>query len=672
MVFCWKHFRPLSALALLTAICIAPTIPTQAGEPPKPDRSGAAKPPTARTKSNAIDAELKAAIDKAPSSALWPDNNYARLLDLGNVTVKSDGTVVARYRMTYKLFNEQARQLAEVSLPYNSSYQSIHILNARTIKKDGAVQEVDPEDMRTTSPFSEYLMYDDAQAISFSMPGIEDNCVIDYTWEEITRPMLMPGQFTTYWGFSGPEPVGVSRYVLHVPAEKSIKFKVYNDDALKPVVLTSLDGKTKTYTWERRDIAPIEIEPSMPRMDDVKTWMEVSSLGSWQDVAHWFWGLQQPQAKPNAAIKATVADLIANKKTDEEKARAIYDWVANHTRYVGLEFGLSAFKPHAASDVHAKLYGDCKDKATLLITMLGLAGIKAHPVLLHAEERRLVDEGLPTLNAFNHCIALADVAGKEVWLDATAETCAYGDIPDGDRGVRALVVNEGKGEFKTIPIYQPVENGMDVTTHIAIRTDGQADTDIRIDMRGAAGQNYRAYIRSLTPEKQKQFVQVMTQKFSTGASLKDYKLADATEKEGPYFIKISSLAPNFAEKVGKSLLILPLELANSGQRANPYIQEKRVWPIVEEEAFQTRSQTIFTLPEGYSLEEMPEDMHLVGPLQRCDRTLVKSADGRTITVTTTILELPGKVAPGDYGKVQVYYNSLLKTANEKIVLKAPK
>src|SRR5262249_38902081 len=155
-------------------------------------------------------------------------------------------------------------------------------------------------------------------------------------------------------------------------------------------------------------------------ISDVRVWMEVSSISAWQDIATWFQGLEKPQAEPNEAIRETVKQLTADKKTDEEKARAIYDWVANRVRYVGVEIGMSAFRPHAAADVHKNLYGDCKDKATLLISMLGLAGIKAHPVLLKAEERRPVSQGLPSLNAFNHCIALADVGGKEVWLDATA------------------------------------------------------------------------------------------------------------------------------------------------------------------------------------------------------------------------------------------------------------
>ncbi|HZP82702.1 MAG TPA: DUF3857 domain-containing protein [Chthonomonadaceae bacterium] len=666
-----RRLRARFWCAPLTALLLLPVAPLHAAPPGH--KSKAAAPKTApKPAASAIDPVLAEAIKNAPQAGQWPNNDYARILDLGDVTVRSDGTVVGEYRETYKLFNERARLLAEVNLPYNSSYQTVKVVRARTIKKNGTVVDVKPEDIRSASPYSDYLLYDDAMAVSFSMPAIEDDCIIDYTYQMISKPMALPGQFWTYWGFSGPEPVSISRYVLHAPADKPLKFKVYNDESVKPTIALSKDGRTRTYTWEMRNIAPIVLEPSMPGISEVRVWMEVSSLGSWQDIARWFWGLQQPQAKPTDAIRATVNTLTAGMKTDDEKARALYDWVANRTRYVGLEFGISAFKPHPAADVYDKLYGDCKDKATLLITMLGLAGIKAHPVLLHAGERSPFRDRLPSLNAFNHCIALAEVGGKEVWLDATAETCAYGDIPDADRGVQALVVQDGTGEWKTIPTYKAEENGLDVTAHIALHPDGSADVQNALQWRGAAGQALRATVRSITPDKRKQMMQGLAQSFSAGASITDFTLPDGTDKLGPFEIKLNSTAPNWAKKTG-SLLLLPMSnWRNGSERRNPYVQEKRVWTIVEEDTSLTRTTTVITLPEGYSVEDVPEDVHLVGPLQEYHRTLVRSADGKTLTVTETQTEHPGKVPPSDYAKVKAYYDSLIKIADDQIVLKKAK
>jgi transglutaminase-like putative cysteine protease len=661
-----RFVTPALAATLLVPVRCVQAVPS----PPKDTSKTTTVKPNKAVKS-ALDPVLEEALKTAPSASQYPNQHYVKLLDLGNLTVRSDGTVVAVYRETFKLFDQNARDLAEVRLsPYNTSYQSFRVLSARTIKKDGTVIDVKPEDMREGGVAADYLMYDDARVINFSMPGIEDDCVIDYTYEETTRPVLLPGQFTAYWGFNDSYPIMQSRYTVHMPADKPTRFKVYNDDTMNPIITTSIDGHTKTYTWDRKDIKPIEPEPSMPH--DVRTSLEFSSLSSWQDIAQWFWTLQQPQAKPSPEIKATVDTLIAGKSTDADKARAIYDWVANKTRYVGLEFGISAYKPHAASEVYRNLYGDCKDKANLLITMLGLAGIKAHPVLLHADDRNNVSDHLPTLNAFNHCIAQAEVGGKEVWLDATAETCAYGDIPNSDRGVQVLVVKDGKGEFETIPTYAPAENGLEFRNRIELLADGSAKLSSEVQMLGDMGQGMRAEVRTITPDKRKDVMEQIANKIGLSGNVKDFVLPDGNDKNGPYVMKMNLDAHQYGKPTG-SLLLLPVVTSLAGgKRGNVYSKETRIWPIINEDTAHTQCETVYTLADGYQIEDLPGDVDLVSPISEYHRKVVKSDDGKTVTITDRLIEHPGKVMPADYSKVKSFWDNLLKTTDDLVILKKKK
>src|SRR5437764_10373790 len=103
-----------SRLLALVAICLIPTAAFAQSKPP----------------ANPIDPELASAIKGAPTAAQWPNNNYARLLDLENVELKPDGTVIADYRESIKLFNERGRSMAEVNLPYNASYQTLTVKKA--------------------------------------------------------------------------------------------------------------------------------------------------------------------------------------------------------------------------------------------------------------------------------------------------------------------------------------------------------------------------------------------------------------------------------------------------------------------------------------------------------------------------------------------------------------
>ncbi len=614
-----------------------------------------------------IDAELQAALKAAPTTEQYPDAASIRLLDLGNVTVKPDGTIVGIFRESMKLLNERARDMAEVSIPYNSSYQQVKVLQARTIRKDGTVLVVKPEDIRTSASFGDYLMYDDAVAIGFSMPGIEDDCVIDYTFQLTTLPTLMPGQFWAYWGFNDLYPVVQSRYTLNIPENKSFRFHVYNDASLKPE--TKQANGNKTFVWERKNLKPIEREPAMPTMRDVRIWMELTSLNTWNDIASWFWSLARSQMSATQPIKETVQKLIAGKTSSLDKARVIYDWVANKTRYVGLEFGISAYKPHAASEVHKNLYGDCKDKSILLVTMLQLAGIKAYPVLLKAGEPSPVSGDLPTITAFNHCIALADVEGKSYWLDATAETTAFGDIPDSDRGCEGFIVRDGKGEFKTIPRYLPEENGVRMKSQLALNPEGGATADIEIEMHGATGQQMRAVVRSLPPSKRKDMMQQLMLRFFPTGKLETYTLPDGIGKEGPYIMHLKMKTSDYAEPAG-NLLLVPLAFGNNGnQQTHPFLKESRTYPILQNEVTLHRAEVQIQLPKGYIISDMPKNLALDGDIQSFHRTYQKATDGKSLLLTEVIEERPGKILPDRYPLVQSYFNTLVRLNKTRLVLR---
>jgi len=84
-----------------------------------------------------------------------------------------------------------------------------------------------------------------------------------------------------------------------------------------------------------------------------------------------------------------------------------------------MEMGINGHKPHPPAQVLKRRYGDCKDKALLLVSLLRATGIEAAPALANTRERAALDGFLPTAYAFNHAIVRARIDGKERWLDAT-------------------------------------------------------------------------------------------------------------------------------------------------------------------------------------------------------------------------------------------------------------
>ncbi len=94
-----------------------------------------------------------------------------------------------------------------------------------------------------------------------------------------------------------------------------------------------------------------------------------------------------------------------------------------------------------------------------------------------------------------------------------------------------------------------------------------------------------------------------------------------------------------------------------------------MWPIVEEVASITRSKTIIEMPDGFAVDAVPDEVHSSGPIQEYRRTLAQGSDGRSVTTVSTLKSVPGTVPANQYASVRSYYDAVLKTADDWIVLR---
>ncbi len=107
--------------------------------------------------------------------------------------------------------------------------------------------------------------------------------------------------------------------------------------------------------------------------------------------------LQAPTAKLQAALRA----------------------VQDEVRYFGVETGTSSHRPREPELVWRRHFGDCKDKAWLLVTILGRLGIPAVPALVDTNRGRGVRDFAPAADLFDHVIVRARVDGAAVFVDPT-------------------------------------------------------------------------------------------------------------------------------------------------------------------------------------------------------------------------------------------------------------
>ncbi len=612
---------------------------------------------------DAFDTSAAALLRSAPAAAAYPDASAITLRDESTVHLNADGTSTDVTRETFKIFNERGHEKAEISIPFNQANEKITGLHARTIKPDGTVLTASAGDIHQSAPFSEFAMYDDAKITGVSMPGVEDGVIIDYVYTRTTTRAFLPNQYSETWTFrDGVDPVTLSKMTLVAPVSMKIQTLARNTDGMAASDTLSPDGKRRTYIWKMGGLLPLIPEPMMPPSNTFLPWVEISTIPSWQTIAHWYQGLASGQMAVSPEIKETVKTLTAGKTTETDKARAIYYWVEGRTRYVALELGLSAFQPHPASDVCRNRYGDCKDMATLLLAMLHEAGIKtAWPVLLGADSHDVVSQYLAAPSFFNHAIVRADIDGKPYWFDSTAQMCAFGQIPGGDRGVNAFVIRDGVGAFETIPTGTPEDNRETTTTRVDLHADGSADCETTVRLGGDNALGARLSFRGLQSAQVKPGFQNMVSHFSPNASLTSYTISPFSDRDQPVVFDLKYHAPLWAVRTGHLLILSGKDMTSA-----PYDRTERTFPIYESKTAEAVDDQVITLPPGYTLEDKPDEVHEKTPLGGYDQTVTLAGDQLTIHLAVT--SHPGEIMPTDYPAAKAQFEKIVMLRKQPVVL----
>ena len=661
--------------ALLPSAILIPTV--FAAPPAATEPAAAKKPAVSAPKKAATPPALAAAktddalslLKNAPKAADYPNAAKATLLDLEDITVNPDGTTHKITRQAMKIFNKRGRDdEAEVRIPYNASYDTIKILKARTIRPDGKIVSVDlAHDVRDSTLNAGFNTYDDSRAKSFSMPAVEDGCIIDYEYETIEKEAMIPGQFWTGWYFQGgTDPVVLTRLTIKAP--KAMKLQQQLQKTKVTATMRDLPDGTVLYTWEDKNVPAFVPEPMMPDAETLLPKLTVSTLPSWQNIADWYNDLAKARMDADADTRARALELTKNLKTPEEKAKAIFYYVQDKTRYVSIDFGKSAYQPHTPTSVLGNQYGDCKDMATLLVAMLRAVGIdSAYPVLLNAESKMPKKTDLPTPSAFNHAICLVELDGKDYWLDATAEVCPWGVIPSGDRGADAFVIRNGKGQFQTIPVGTPADNQTKQDAKLALASDGSAKGTISLSGTGDTDMGLRGALLIMPPDKMRPWMESIAKKLGADAKVSNYKVSDFRNKDVPVSITMDVFFPSWANQSGDLLLFKARPEQTGGAASSPFGEDGRRLALSQDSTAAGVSTLELTLPTGYSVLSLPKSADIKSDFGRFERTV--SQDNNKLLISTTGENYRATVPASRYDDIRAYYENYLKASGESVIVK---
>ncbi len=434
--------------------------------------------------------ELLAEAKRAPAG----DAAVVVLRDDAVVDLDAAGRSVRRYHMVYVVEKQSAvDDWGDIELGWSPFYQDKPTIRARVITARDQLAELDQalvKDAPTVRDSSS--VYSDRRKLEAPLPRLAIGAVVEEEMVVVDRAPL-PGGSVEHETIGRGVPVQHSLLTLSAPT--SLGLRVAPRGFAKPptVQQTTRGGRT---TW-RYDFGPTA--PNKRRPDgvpnDLATWPAIgyATAASWQAIATAYAQIidkqiaDGPLAVPPELAHASVEELVA--------------WVHAHVRYTGIEIAEAALVPWTPAVTVSRGFGDCKDKATLLVAMLRAAGISAQVALVDTGPGLDLDRQLPGLGEFDHAIVLARVAGKDVWIDATESDVPAGRLPPRDQGRLALIAAAGTTGLVLTPSSAPADNAIrEVRTLRATEQGAAAVTEVETNT-GTFADTQRAWIRD-TPHDQ--------------------------------------------------------------------------------------------------------------------------------------------------------------------------
>lgn len=396
----------------------------------------------------------------------------AILHDLTVNTVYDNGLGSVFRQLVAEVHNDEGtRAWRSYSIQFDPSSQRVDVRLARVYRRDGRVLE-SVQSFEQQLGEAWYRIYYDTRALVVVFPDLEPGDVVElrYRIDDMSHRNL----FADYYGdlhlLQGFVPAARVEYVLIAPKARTFYF---NQPSLATIERTEVTkGEQRIVRIRADDVPPLRSESGMPGMTEVSPYVHVSTYQTWRDVGRWYWGLIKDQLYADEALRKTVADLVAGATDVRTKVQRIQSWVVEHTRYVALEFGIHGFKPYRVPLIVQRGFGDCKDKASLLYTMLRQAGIDARIVLVRTRHNGDIGELPASLAVFDHAIAY--VPELDLYLDGTAEHSGTTELPPQDQGVTVLVVGPDGAELKRTPVLDASANRRVRTLRVDLKQNGAA------------------------------------------------------------------------------------------------------------------------------------------------------------------------------------------------------
>lgn len=425
-------------------------------------------------------------------------------------------------------------------------------------------------------------------------------------------------------------------------------------------------GDEVRVSWLLPDAPPVVAEPNMPGVLEAAAHLHISTVPGWEAYERWEEALLEGAFRDSPELDALAAKLIEGATTADEKLYRIHEYVMEEIRYEqDYESFIAGVKPHPASMVVERRYGDCKDKTVLFIALAKKAGIEAQFATVRTRDRGQVRKQIPS-QQFNHAIVYVPSQPglpQSRFFDSTAEALDLDVLRDDNAGTEALVYDARTRRHEWVPIpWQTTAHHQTRTEmKLSLAQDGSAQGELVLRGRGRFGSLLRRVSRN--PEVFKQFAQMVAGAQFAGSSLSDSTPADLSDLRRPAEVRARLTAPNAARREGNTLR---LRLPADGGLKQSFSLAQRRYPLVLGTPNEQHWRFDLAMPEGMRAARMPSSGEVSTRCLSLKRVVTPNGTG--VTVEQSLVSRCERISPEEYPAYRTQMEQMTRFLDEELVL----
>jgi transglutaminase-like putative cysteine protease len=617
-------------------------------------------------------------------SSIAVAQDYPKMAEQFQQQYKDKEAVVLNSTIRYE-FIKDAKTGAKISVMTNEKLLSLRynaaIYRTQYYDQNSVVEKFSAESnlKQKLTDYSKFcgtythdgLFYDDSKFCTHQLKLKERGEV----WDVTSTKKINDVKYLTSIYFSESLPVQEKKVVFVIPHEISLEIKEFNLDKFSVEKSEKTEATHKIVEYTVKNL-PGLVSDSYDRgmqfsqahllvlvKSIVVNGNKVNVLSSPQDLYTWYSSLTS-QLKPNRqTFTPTVNDLVKDKKTDEEKVKAIYYWVQDNIRYIAFEDGIAGFKPDEAHAVFEKRYGDCKGMANLMKEMLKVAGYDARLTWI-GTRRIMYDQSIPSLAVNNHMICTLMLNGKRYFLDATEKY-----IPFGQNAQRIL----------DRPVM--IEDGPKYIADKIIETEKNRDIDARnikasikgedlqgkyvINLKGEAKKNFLYEYHYTKNDQKDEFMSEFISHGNKNVKTSNLKLPDLKERSGPLDLECDLVFSGAVSSFNNEYYV---DIDPAKNFKNWTIKDTRQSDIDFGERIYKKTSVELEIPKGYKVTHLPERIEIKEP--EFSFNIQYKLSGSSIIYTKELRIPEGIINKSAFPRWNKAVKELEKAYENQIVLKS--